>query len=98
MDCKDCVHSYVCWKSMQIEKDNLDCSDFADRSKYMMREKGEWEDCDWVKYGGHDECIHYPKAALCCSRCRNAFKKELLWKRDFCPNCGADMRKEENNG
>ena len=62
----------------------------------VVREKGEWEECDWVKYDGHGECIHYPKAALCCSRCRNAFKKELLWKRDFCPNCGADMRKGEN--
>ena len=62
----------------------------------VVREKGEWEDCDWVKYDGHGECIHYPKAALCCSRCRNAFKKELLWKPNFCPNCGADMRKGEN--
>lgn len=62
----------------------------------VVREKGEWEECDWVEYDGHSECIRHPKAALCCSRCRNAFKKALLWKKDFCPNCGADMRKGEN--
>ena len=53
---------------------------------------GEWEECDWVKYDGHGECVHYPKAALRCSNCCNAFKKELLWKDNYCPNCGADMR------
>lgn len=62
----------------------------------VVRERGEWEECDWVEYDGHSECIHHPKAALCCSRCRNAFKKELLWKKDFCPNCGADMRGNKN--
>ena len=57
--------------------------------------KGEWEECDWVEYDGHGECIHYSKEALRCSNCCNAFKKELLWKDNFCPNCGADMRKKE---
>ena len=59
-----------------------------------LRPKGEWTECDWVKYDGHGECIHYPKEALRCSNCCNAFKKKLLWKRNFCPNCGADMRGE----
>ena len=57
-----------------------------------LRPKGEWTECDWVEYDGHGECIHYPKEALRCSNCCNAFKKKLLWKRNFCPNCGADMR------
>lgn len=55
---------------------------------------GRWEECDYVKYDGHGECIHYPKAALRCSCCCNAFKKELLWKRNYCPNCGARMDEE----
>lgn len=56
--------------------------------------QGEWIECDWVKYDGHSECVHYPKEAVKCSNCNNAFKKELLWKDNFCPNCGADMRKK----
>ena len=55
---------------------------------------GEWIECDWVKYDGHSECVHYPKEAVKCSNYNNAFKKELLWKDNFCPNCGADMRKK----
>lgn len=51
----------------------------------------EWVECDYVKYDGHGECVHYPKAAWKCTNCCNAFKKELLWKRNFCPNCGAKM-------
>ena len=52
---------------------------------------GEWEECDWVKYDGHGECVHYPNAALRCSNCCTAFKKELLWKDNYCPGCGAKM-------
>ena len=52
---------------------------------------GRWIECDYVEYDGHSECIHYPKAAWKCSNCCNAFKKELLWKDNYCPNCGARM-------
>ena len=53
---------------------------------------GRWTETDWVEMesGGH-ELIKTPKAALRCSNCRNCFKKELLWKTNFCPNCGAKM-------
>ena len=53
---------------------------------------GRWIECDYVKYDGHSECIHYPNEAWECSICCHAFKIELLWKDNFCPNCGADMR------
>jgi hypothetical protein len=53
---------------------------------------GEWEETDWVEYDGHGECIHYPKQGLRCPSCCHVFKKELLYKDNFCPNCGADMR------
>jgi hypothetical protein len=52
---------------------------------------GEWIECDWVEYDNHDECVHYPKQGLKCTACFNVFKKQLLWKRNYCPNCGAKM-------
>lgn len=53
---------------------------------------GKWKVCDWVEYDGHEEYIHYPREGLCCTNRRHVFKKELLWKENFCPNCGANMK------
>ena len=51
-----------------------------------------WEEADWHEYDAQScETIRFPKAAIVCSDCRNAFKKDALWKRNFCPNCGAKM-------
>lgn len=53
--------------------------------------RGKWEVVDWVEYDEQGECVHYPKEGLCCTSCKNVFKKKLLWKNNYCPNCGADM-------
>ena len=79
------------YKAIEIVDEMIDTPTINPES---LRPKGEWTECDWVEYDGHGECIHYPKEALRCSNCCNAFKKELLWKRNFCPNCSADMRGE----
>lgn len=51
-----------------------------------------WEEADWREYDAQScETIRYPKAAIVCTNCRCAFKKDALWKRNFCPNCGAKM-------
>lgn len=51
-----------------------------------------WEEADWHEYDAQSgETIRFPKAAIVCSDCRNAFKKDALWKRNSCPNCGAKM-------
>ena len=53
---------------------------------------GRWEETDWIELeDGGNELIKTPNAALRCSNCRNCFKKKLLWKDAFCPNCGAKM-------
>lgn len=53
---------------------------------------GRWDEVDWVEMeSGGQELIRTPNAALRCSNCRNCFKKELLWKNNYCPNCGAKM-------
>ena len=58
---------------------------------------GKWEECDWVQDDGHFGCEYRPKAGVRCSNCGYAFKKELLWIANLCPNCGADMRKKVND-
>ena len=49
-----------------------------------------WEEADWREYDAQScEIIRYPKAAIVCSDCRNAFKKGSLRIQSFCPACGA---------
>ena len=51
-----------------------------------------WEEADWREYDAQScEIIRYPKAAIVCSDCRNAFKKGSLRIQSFCPACGAKM-------
>lgn len=57
---------------------------------------GRWEEVDWVEPDGHGfGTVRTPKAGLRCNQCSNVFKKELLWKRNYCPNCGAKMDLED---
>lgn len=51
-----------------------------------------WEEADWREYDAQScETIRFPKAAIVCSDCRNAFKKDALLEKNFCPNYGAEM-------
>ncbi len=53
---------------------------------------GEWEAVDWREYDANGcEVICYPKDGIACTHCRYVFKKDALWKKNFCPNCGAKM-------
>lgn len=53
---------------------------------------GRWEECDWVDVDEHGFGTRRTfKAGLRCSQCACVFKKKLLWKRNYCPSCGAKM-------
>lgn len=60
---------------------------------------GRWEECDYV-----EPCIHgfgtirHKAAGLKCTNCVHVFEKNLLWKDNYCPNCGARMDLEVNDG
>ena len=58
-----------------------------------LRPKGRWEECDWVEFDGHDECVHYPHKGRVCTNCRNAFKADFVCnpRVEYCPSCGAKM-------
>lgn len=60
---------------------------------------GRWEECDWVDVDEHGFGTRRTfKAGLRCNQCACVFKKELLWKRNYCPSCGRKMDLDgENN-
>lgn len=60
-----------------------------------LRAQANWEECDWVEPDCHGfGTVRIPNAGLRCTRCVHVFKRDLLWRSNFCPNCGARMRKE----
>ena len=57
---------------------------------YQVRH-GSWEEADWIECSTNDLYIRTPRGARRCRECKRCFKKELLWKDNYCPNCGAKM-------
>lgn len=88
MTCKDCLHIEVC---AYIKHDLPICSDFADRSSYVVREKGEWIEFLDIAYDGSCNGSTYK-----CPKCSEIYSD--VEGMNFCPNCGSDMRKEKNDG
>lgn len=85
--CKECLHYDVCeryGRTVDFPVDDGVCLDFADRSKYVVREKGEWEGTSCSRCGG--SYMDYADA--------DSYPAIGEPKPDFCPNCGSDMRKE----
>lgn len=70
-------------------------ADYLIANGVVVREKGEWKP---VKYNAHCSCgksygtYHYE--CQVCHRVSYAQPYGL----NFCPNCGADMRRRENDG
>lgn len=57
----------------------------------------KWENCDWVEPDYHGfGTTRTPNAGMKCTNCVHVFKRDLLWKDNYCPNCGAKMDLEES--
>ena len=94
MTCKDCDRQIVCryytqWANVeQIETDR--CQYFKNKTDFVEVKHGEWIENDYRAFDGF-ETVVYPNEALKCSNCNHNFKKELLWCKNYCPECGAKM-------
>lgn len=101
--CKDCLHMELCARDERLpdftpEQEAL-CQFFVDRSRYVVREKGEWEFSEYERMRWCTKAV--------CSRCKSVIAnnvhlsetwglEEFVKRHNFCPNCGADMRRREN--
>ena len=86
--CKDCLHMELCARDERLtefspEQEAL-CVMFADRSRYVLREKGEWKPKLEYDFDVSEDVV----CGFHCSLCGAYFP----YVDNFCPNCGADMR------
>lgn len=92
--CKDCIHNEVCDQSSRMMwatmEGKTECDDFKDLSRYVVREKGEWEPVLDERGEQREEEIF---ASVW--RCPACGEEEFYG--NFCPNCGADMTGGDRN-
>lgn len=98
MTCKDCVHYAVC-KFVEPYHLDVKCNHFKNKADFVEVKHGEWEMVDvegyWVQHIEESLKTRKPtKTKLpVCSCCKKRFGTAVLGY-SYCPNCGADMRKE----
>ena len=92
----NCIRKYPLTFSMGLVAGADEISQLPAADVVEVRH-GRWEECDWVEYDSHGECVHYSHGGCVCTNCRNAFKKEFVHnpRVNYCPHCGALMDKEE---
>ena len=96
--CKDCVHYEVCMDFTTLKESefcqNYDkqedlCDYFKNKSDVVEVKRGEWFVDDFPKQG---------KKFIICSECRSVIDCNVTYidenEYDYCPYCGADMKKE----
>lgn len=88
MRCKNCIHLDVCYEHDIIgADDNGMCTSYE-----PDRPHGEWRECEVSNIFGET------MKAYECANCKrkNIGDVWIMMKLQFCPNCGADMRKGGN--
>lgn len=95
--CKDCVHSPVCRLPFNTSETQVnfaeECHHFKNKADFVEVKHGEWLVDDFKRQN---------KKFLICSECRAVIDCNVNYidenEYDFCPYCGADMRKDDSNG
>ena len=92
---EEAIHFAECLRNnwtIDFNDMNAFCDMVIEAIKAQHQAPAHWEECDWVQVDPHGSgVIRTPKAGVYCTRCRHAFKKELLWSDNYCPNCGEAM-------
>ena len=100
--CRECLHFETCLNDKQQTKyygvkeacNNVQdlCRYFLSKSDYVKRERGEW-----IVKEKHQTALSgsyiYKVKSYYCQSCKKRFGRRMK----FCGECGADMRKEDNN-
>ena len=93
--CKDCIHTDVCRLPFNTSETKVEfahvCRLFKNKAQTVSKkEKVEVKRGKWVRQKGRPEAI--------CSECGREVVYQIIdnkWRfENFCPHCGADMRKE----
>ena len=88
----DTVGTVLVGKGLSYYGELIGCIEDTPAADVAPVHYAHWEEADWRDYDAQScEIIREPKAAIVCSDCRCAFKKDALWRRNFCPNCGVKM-------
>ena len=94
---EDAMTALQGWDSSLMDLVMLDIDEIPAADVEPER-NGRWEECDWVDVDEHGFGTRRTfKAGLRCNQCACVFKKKLLWKRNYCPSCGAKMDLEGEN-
>lgn len=82
--CEDCVHYDICEQLRPIEWClNKTCSRFKNKADFVEVKHGRWETRNFIVFDSE-------KVGHRCSECKTTWDTET----NYCPYCGADMRKE----
>ena len=79
MLCDDCLHADICENTTQGN-----CDWYL--SEKLIRQKGEW-----VEENSETGAFGIKYTWFKCNQC--GWNSSLVIPKNFCPNCGADMRK-----
>lgn len=90
MTCKNCVHYELCFDFTHLKysknlPDNREdvCDHFKNKTDFIEVKRGRWETRNFIIFDSE-------KVGYRCSECKTTWDTEM----NYCPNCGADMRKE----
>lgn len=77
------IRAWVYWLLAKEEDIPEDVIKALDTAQIALNERPQGE---WIDHENHIEC----------NKCQVWFLKDHLIRKSFCPNCGADMRGEQN--